>query len=194
MSLNSVDEIWKPVRGYEGLYEVSNIGRVKSLPKPIRRTKSTYITKPKILALPVHESGYYRLNLRKDGKTKTRYVQNLVLEAFVSKRPRLQDADHIDKNIKNNRLSNLRWLPVLYNSGKVGYANPNTRIHQQRRNGRIKNGEMMPWTKLTSDQVVIIKKLLASGEGNLSISKKFNVTASTISGIKRGKSWQQIKI
>lgn len=188
-------EIWKAIRGYEGLYEVSNLGRVKSLPKPINRTKSAYITKPKILALPVHESGYYRLNLRKNGKTSTRYVQNLVLEAFVSPRPHMQDADHIDKNIKNNKLSNLRWYPILYNSGKTGYENPNTRIHQQRRNGKIKNGEAMPWTKLTVADVIEIKKRLKAGEKNKSIAASYPIiNVTTISGIKRGLSWSQVKI
>ena len=103
-------EIWLPVVGYEGLYEVSNFGRIKSLP---RNT-----TRGGIMKLSTDKRGVKVVNLTKDGKQRVRLVHQLVLEAFVGPRPEGiagEDTRHLDGNPSNNHLSNLKWGSTLEN-------------------------------------------------------------------------------
>ena len=96
-------EIWKPIEGYENRYEVSSLGRIKSLSR--YRRKTDYILKHWI-----GNKGYHYIDLRyKTGKKKTHSVHSLVLEAFVCKRPPGKMALHTDDNKDNNSLENLRW-------------------------------------------------------------------------------------
>ena len=102
------NERWLPVVGYEGIYEVSDHGRVKSLARVIiasngqRRPVRERILKA--APRPRHH-----LNLHRDGICANRYVHHLVLEAFVGPRPEGMEACHWDDDPDNNNLSNLRW-------------------------------------------------------------------------------------
>lgn len=99
-------EIWKPVVGFEGCYEVSNLGRVKSLP---RKTTKGGLIKPY-----TQKTGYVYVGLSKDGKACTLRLHRVVLEAFTDYRSQenpLLGIDHIDGDKTNNRLENLE--PVL---------------------------------------------------------------------------------
>src|SRR5699024_4528685 len=93
----SIDETWKPVVGYEGLYEVSNTGKVWS----IRRGR--------VLRPRKKSDGHLRVGLWKAGKGKEKYVHRLVLEVFVAPCPEGMECLHIDGNPENNRVDNLRW-------------------------------------------------------------------------------------
>lgn len=102
-------EVWKDIPGYEGLYQVSNCGRVKSLPK--RRGKGVgYATGESILRHSVNSRGYCNIVLCKDGKTKTFALHRLVAEGFVDNPLNLPEVDHIDRNQSNNYAGNLRWV------------------------------------------------------------------------------------
>ena len=96
-------EIWKDIEGYEGLYQVSNLGRVKSL--NYRKTG-----KEKCLVLNKNRDNYLQVCLCKNGETDYPYVQRLVLEAFDSNPDNLPEVNHKDKNRENNRLDNLEWI------------------------------------------------------------------------------------
>lgn len=87
--------------GYSGLYEVSNTGRVRSLPRAT--------TLGKILKNQVDANGYHRISLSKDGKARVHLVHHLVLEAFVGPKPPGLQCLHGDGNPSNNLRSNLRW-------------------------------------------------------------------------------------
>lgn len=104
-------EIWKPVVGYEGLYKVSNLGRVKSLPRWIFAGLPNAWKKPaEILKGTIHTNGYVRVGLCKAGKVRLRYVHKLVLEAFVGSCPKGMETCHFpDQDRTNNHLNNLRW-------------------------------------------------------------------------------------
>lgn len=102
-------EEWRPVVGYEGIYEVSDRGRVKSLAKRVRchggyRTRAERIHRP-----TDHPQGYKLVGLWLDGRQYTARVHVLVLEAFVGPRTDGMVACHNDGNPANNRLHNLRW-------------------------------------------------------------------------------------
>lgn len=112
-------EKWKPVKGYEGLYEVSNCGNVKSL---ARRDRNNRGVSERILRMAANTSGYNRVILAKDGTRKTCYVHRLVAEAFIPNGNELPMINHIDENKLNNRVENLEWCTAKYNSnyGETG--------------------------------------------------------------------------
>lgn len=111
------NEIWKPIVGYEGLYEVSNLGRVKSLPrlKSSGIGKRNYITEEKIL-VKVNCLGYDCVNLYKDKKGKMFKVHRLVCENFLEKVDGKELVNHKDGNKKNNNLYNLEWCTSKENA------------------------------------------------------------------------------
>ena len=106
--MNELKEEFRPVPGYEGYYEVSNFGNVKSL------------TNDKILKPCLGSRGYYKVTLSKDGKTKTIRIHILVATAFLDHVPDGYKivVDHIDNNRLNNNLTNLQLISQRNNSSK----------------------------------------------------------------------------
>ena len=100
-----MEEIWKDIKGYEGLYQVSNLGRVKSLERMMKNRKCEEIIKVPSLG----GKGYYRLPLCNNGINKYYFVHRLVAEAFKPNKENKPTVDHIDRNKTNNCVSNLRW-------------------------------------------------------------------------------------
>lgn len=105
-----MEEIWKPVIGWEGLYEVSNFGRVRSLDRYVTQLNYTRFCKGQLLKPTFHKSNYYIVTLRNSGIQKISKVHQLVMNAF---NPNVSneklEINHIDGNTKNNRLENLEW-------------------------------------------------------------------------------------
>lgn len=102
-------EEWRPIVGYEGYYEISNQGNVKSLTRiiPGKHGSQTVAGKPKrIFKL---KTGYWIVNLSKDGTNKTHLIHRLVGQAFVENPYEYDEIDHIDRDSDNNTSSNLRW-------------------------------------------------------------------------------------
>lgn len=126
-------EYWRPVLGYEGLYEVSNWGRIKSIPR-----KGTYA---RILKPVPNKYGYLQVNLCKNGKLKTFKVHRLVVEAFLEIPEGLKQyigtvylqVNHKDENKHNNNVENLEWCSAKYNSN---FGTRNERMIKKNTNGK----------------------------------------------------------
>ena len=103
-------EEWKPIPGYEGMYEVSNWGRVKS-----HLYCNSQKTSERIL-VPEHTlNGYYRVTLCKGGKVKKHSIHRLVAEAFILNPSNFPVVNHKDENKRNNYFGNLEWCDQTYN-------------------------------------------------------------------------------
>lgn len=112
-------EEFRDIKGYEGLYQVSNLGRVKSLERTIERFN--YLTKRKNLItqkekiLKPKKERYLRIELSKNGKAKIYLLHRLVAEAFIPNPENLPQINHKDENKYNNCVDNLEWCSAKYN-------------------------------------------------------------------------------
>ena len=113
-----MEEIWKDIKDYEGHYQVSNLGRVKSI-----KFGKEIILKQHINI----KGGYYYVCLLKNGKHKNYYVHRLVAEAFIPNSYNLPQVNHRDENKLNNNVDNLEWCTNEYNHN---YGTINERISQ----------------------------------------------------------------
>lgn len=96
-------EIWKPIKGYEGLYEVSNLGRIRN---PRKNNK----------IMKLHDTGrYFQICLCKEGKAKHLLVHRIVAESFIANPKELPQVNHKDENTRNNYIDNLEWVTGYQN-------------------------------------------------------------------------------
>lgn len=126
---NTMEE-WRDIKGYEGLYQVSNYGRVKSL--NYNHTGEERILKPARFAMKSGNS-YYKVKLCKDGKTNNKRVHVLVAEAFIPNPDNLPEVNHKDENGLNNRVDNLEWCTRKYN---INYGTAIERMKEKMINGK----------------------------------------------------------
>ena len=109
MQNNYMKETWKTIIGYKGYYKVSNLGRIKSLPRIVPMSDGRkYKVKGKKLK-PAFDGVYYHVALSKGSKERIFLVHRLVLETFVGPCPEGMESCHNDGNSANNTLDNLRW-------------------------------------------------------------------------------------
>lgn len=113
-------EVWKPVVGYEDFYEVSNLGRVRSLDRYVKlggrqNSDQLVLKKGKILSEKDNGHGYKAVHLTINRITKDKYVHRLVAQAFLSNQNNFPEVNHKDENPANNCLDNLEWCTAQYN-------------------------------------------------------------------------------
>jgi len=176
------EEKWLPVKGYEGLYEVSSHGRVKSLERTVIKHSKfgeqfAYIVKEKILKQSINRVGYFAVSLH-NNKMKTIVVHKLVCEAFIGECQKGYEICHRDSNKLNNCLENLRYDTSLNNK------------QDMKLNETWPSREKSHYHKLTESEVQEIYSLLK----NTSIHRKeigemYSVHKDTISAINTGRSW-----
>ena len=134
------EEIWRPVVGYEGLYEVSSYGRARSLDRYVRCDYEKYrLHKGKVLSPGKDKDGYLSVVLSCNGKHKKITIHRLVAQAFIPNPDDLPIINHRDEDKRNNRVDNLEFCDHKYN---MNYGTRNTRIRET----AIKNGH---WTGLS---------------------------------------------
>lgn len=113
-------EKWRPVVGYEGYYEVSDVGNVRSVDRIVTRNDGVvHHLKSKNKKLRVNQDGYLTVKLSKDGEDDCKYVHRLVADAFIDNPDCLSEVDHIDDNRQNNIVGNLRWISREDNVSKI---------------------------------------------------------------------------
>ncbi len=167
------DEQWRDVVGYEGLYQVSNFGRVKSFHKG-----KVIIRKPVTLS-----DGYQQVSLDKNGKRKCMGIHVLVAKMFIPNPENKPMVDHYDRNPANNTVRNLSWV---------------TNSENQRRAvelGSKKCGCDNPRSNLSSEQVREIRRLYVRRShefGSVALAKMFGVSVSTIKRIVNGTSYKNV--
>lgn len=174
-------ENWKPVRSFEGLYEVSHLGRVRSL---FTRVGGAFKlrSEPLILKQVDYAQGRLYVHLRNHpARGQTISVHRLVLEAFVGPRPSGMEACHWDGDCKNNRLSNLRWDTHQSN------------MEDDCRNGvvrRLPRGEAHSRAKLVEEDVRAIRAEPHFSGVNPMLAKCFGVSRGQISSIRNSVTWK----
>jgi hypothetical protein len=176
-----MEEIWKDIDGYIGLYQVSNLGRIKSLARIVNHSRSngTYIRTEKILKAGDNNNGYPSVSLHKDGKRKLYLVHRLVAIAFIANPENKCDVNHINGIKSDNNLSNLEWNTRREN---IQHAY-DTRL-------RIPvNGINHSSNKLTEQQVLEIR---SSNLTHRELGKIYDVSQTTISRIKNRHIWKHI--
>lgn len=162
-------ETWRDVPGYEGLYQVSDKGNVKSLSREMWNGKGYYLREEKIIKQSEDKHGRMVLGLYKNKNRKNYFVHSLVALAFIGERPKDYVVAHCDGNNKNNDLSNLRYDTVRENSIDV-----------------FRHGQRIVTGKLSNEEVLEIRKLYKTGDyTQVDIAKMYNVRHSTISKIVR---------
>lgn len=160
------NEIWKDIEGYEGIYQVSNLGRVKSLPKLYKRKFKSYYTKEKILKNSLGKNGYYRVNLSQ----KIFYIHRLVAEAFIPNSDEKKTVNHIDGVKTNNNISNLEWATYAENN-KHAYDTGLKKIYTKDEHWK---------TKLNKGQVKELKLLVKLGYPKRKVGNLFNISHTTV--------------
>ena len=164
-------EIWRDIKGYKGMYQVSNRGRAKSF----------YFGKATILTQFSDKHGYKYVTLSKNGKHKQKRLNRLVAEAFIPNPQKFSVVHHKDNNPANNDASNLEWTT---SEGNKNYAV---------KDRRYKSGEDHPHAKLTEEQVLEICKVYIPRHpefGQAALARKFGVSKSTIRFIITGTNWK----
>jgi len=167
-------EIWKDIKDYEGIYQISNLGNVKSL---IRKTSGTNTSKVVFLKLFLSKNGYLRCVLSKKGKIKKMLIHRLIADHFIKNTLNKKCVNHINGIRTDNRIENLEWATHSENS-----------THGYRKNKR-KNSNR----KLSESDVLEIKiKLQNYKHGDcILLAKKYNVSKCIISLIKKNKTYKQ---
>lgn len=116
MQISANNEIWKDIKGYEGYYQVSNFGRVKSIERDIPHGNRIIHLHSKILKNRYDAGGYIRISLCKNGVQKSFALHRLVAEHFIPNPNNLPQINHKDENKENNNVDNLEWCTPKYNT------------------------------------------------------------------------------
>lgn len=174
-------ESWRPVYGFSGCYEVSDLGNVRSLSRTIlRRDKRKHSYPSKILKIKRSGTGYFSVQLCLLGRRYERLVHRLVLEAFVGPCPEGMECRHLNGDSGDNRLENLCWGTPIENAA------------DQRRHGTKSRGEAHNQAKLSDVCVQRIRDAKGK-QSTRELGVQYGISSSTVSRIQSGKrrGWRQ---
>lgn len=153
-------EEWKDIIGYEGLYKVSNLGRIKSLKREVKRKTGNYIAKEKILKQMKLKNGYLRVGLYKDKVYKVYFVHRIVALAFLKNPNNHPEVNHIDENKENNMVKNLEWV-TREDNVKHG-----TKIERC----KLKLSKRVKGTNVTTGEIIEFSSTVEAGKNGFSQS------------------------
>ena len=181
-----MNEIWKPIRDYEGLYEVSNLGRIKRLGNDKNR-------KEKILKPYKNKLGYLRVTLSKDNKVKYMFIHRLVAIAFIPNPENKPCIDHINAIPSDNRVENLRWATYKENMNneltKEKLSGENSNNYGKPRSEEVKKkiSESQKGGKNPKARGVFCYELNKSWNTSAEASRELNIDSSNITKCCKGK-------
>lgn len=167
-------ETWKPISGFEGIYEVSDSGRVRSLDRKDHRGQMRV---GRVLRPGTSTAGYLQVALSRDGSRKVKLIHRLVLSAFHGDCPNGSECLHGDGDRKNASLNNLKWGSRLENCA------------DRLRHGNTARGERVGPAKLTEDRARAIR---SDTRTLMAIATDYNVHFSTVARVKRGTTWAHV--
>lgn len=177
-------EIWKDVEGYEGYYQVSSLGRIKSLERVVARsTGKTIVFKESILSPSSYPGEYSRVYLFVNSKKKSKYIHRLIAQAFIPNLENKPEVNHKDGDKSNNNKSNLEWAT---RSENMRHA-VDTKLLINKR------GEEVHTAKLTEEGVLKIREMLKSGVlSDKEIASMFGIKTNTLYYIRKRLTWKHV--
>lgn len=182
-----MEENWKNIEGYEGLYQVSNFGRIRGLDRVVERKNNNPTTiKGRVKNNQQYVNGYLFVALCKNGIKKPLSVHRLVANSFIPNPDNKPEVNHKDLNKHNNHVDNLEWCSHSENhihKNKSGIISPCFINNNGENNGR---------SKLTEGDVITIKKRMANGEIQKAIASEYYMSPSAINAIAKGKNWKNL--
>lgn len=182
LSATALEE-WRDILGYEGYYQVSNLGRVRSLDRSARNKNGVLRScKGRVLSPKICSGGYLGLSLYLFDKQKCFQVHTLVAQAFLGVRPDGYDVNHIDGCKTNNLLQNLEYCT----------RSENVRHAYRNHLNVSKKGEDHYSAKLTESQVRQIRSRVAAGESQRAIAREFGLNNMSVSLLVRRKNWSHV--
>ena len=173
-------EIWKDIDGFEGIYKISNYGRVKSL----YRVVNNHPMKEMIRSNSLTKDGYVKIRLLGNGKDITARVHRLVAKAFIPNPNNKETVNHKDGNKQNNRVDNLEWSD---RSEQLYHAYSHNLKKQKRGSNNVNS-------KLSEEEVEEIRKIYKKGDreyGASALGRKYGVTHRTILNITNNLTYKQ---
>lgn len=175
-----IKEEWRDIEGYEGMYQVSNLGNVRGLNRvdSTGRKRKERILKPKVTS-----SGYHQAGLCKNSKVTNHLIHRLVAVAFIDNPDNKKTVNHKDGCKSNNKLMNLEWLTASENNKhafSVGLKSA--------------KGSKNSQSKFTEEDIPVIFRLYRQGLSQKKIADKFNVQQQSISKILNRQRFAHVKI
>ena len=171
-------ETWRDIEGYEGIYQVSDLGNVRSVD---RLDAANHKIKGRAMRLSQRRTKYLQLSLSAEGKNKKHMVHRLVAQAFIPNPYSKSDVNHVNGVKDDNRLSNLEWC-----------------THKENVDHAIRTGLFRPVgesggnAKLTEDDVQHIRWLAAEGVKQEVLAEEWGVTRSGIRHVVTGRTWSHV--
>lgn len=182
-------ETWKDINGYEGYYQISSHGNIRSLDRHVKHSKGGHrLLKGKEIAKCINSSGYYKVMLNKKGTTKNEYIHRLVAQAFIENPEDKPETNHKDGNKLNNHISNLEWATIQENAQHahdtgLSFVSGYTRYKVAKASARF-----------TMDTAKKIRQEFADGERICDLAQKYDCYDSTIINIVYNKTYQDIEL
>lgn len=177
-----MEEVWKNIDGYNGEYQVSNMGRVYSVKNRM------------LLKESFNKDGYVLIALYNNGNRRGCSLHRLVAKEFILNTENKPEVNHKDLNKTNNRADNLEWVTKVENM-RHAVENGKFQMSDERKSELSKrfSGENSYLSKLTEDQVKEIRKLREVGVKRVAVAEMFNVDKRTITDITNFRTWKHIK-
>lgn len=182
-------EVWRDIPGYEGIYRISNLGRIKSLARIVPHATKGRLTLPaRIMKTPIDSLGYPTVNLRKLGKGSTKRIHWLMLLTFDGPMPpKYKESRHKDDNKTNNVLHNLRYGTRSANR-KDALRNGRTYLDPNKPVGVDSHRAV-----LTEKQALRVIAFRPKKRGDLArLAEKLGVSQTTIGDIRSGRNWAHL--